>query len=71
MFEKRKIILKFLKSLYITLDKIDLHGTSRFNIHYNCYSYSGNIVKSILLAVTSICGIDYSIFHLHVSKRAL
>ena len=44
----------------------DLHGITRFNIYYSCYSYSCSGIEDIHVAVACYCSCSYGIFHLHV-----
>lgn len=48
-----------------------LHGTSRFNIYYNCYFCSGIVIENIYVVIAGNCSIANSILHLHVLERTL
>lgn len=55
----------------MTFYKSEVHGITRFDIYYNCYTDSSSVIENIHVAVAGNCSIAYSIFHLHVFKRKI
>ena len=60
-----------IESLYITWNKLELYGNSRFDIYYNRYIHSSIIVKSVYVVIASICSVNHSVFNIYVLKRTL
>lgn len=55
----------------MTINKFELHGTSRFNIYNSCYIGSSHLIENIHVVIAGTGSIAYSILHLHFLKGTL